>query len=305
MTASPLQPTIPVGQINIGAAEARCGLLIYFAVLIPLSAGFEWLMVINHNLMPWVVPLMWVPTFASVIARLARHEGFADISFHLGGRRGWQGILLGLLFPVVIGLIAYGAAWTIGLAQFVTPTASLAARLTLPATLTFALSLLMATTVGTAISAILATGEEIGWRGFMLTRLIDAGIPRPVLVSNLIWALWHIPMTLAGVYAAGPSPVLSAGLLLIGVLAIGHAIAWLRLNTGSIWPAIALHAAWNSIIQGSFDRATTGPAATLWTGESGILTMLGLIIAALIINRRPWAMLRQPLQSETLSRITR
>jgi hypothetical protein len=32
----------------------------------------------------------------------------------------------------------------------------------------------------------------------------------------------------------------------------------------------------------------------LWTGESGILTILVLIIAALIINRRPWAMLRQP-----------
>ena len=214
-------------------------------------------------------------------------------------------MLLGLVFPVVIGLVAYGAAWTTGLAQFVVPTSDLAARLTLPATLTFALSLLMAATVGTAISAITATGEEIGWRGYMLTRLIDAGVPRPVLVSNLIWALWHIPMTLAGVYAAGPSPVLSAVLLLIGVLAIGHIIAWLRLNTGSIWPVIALHAAWNSIIQGPFDQATTGATAKLWTGESGLLTMLVLIIAALILNRRPWAMLRQTPESETLSRVTR
>jgi membrane protease YdiL (CAAX protease family) len=261
--------------------------------------------VTTHNLMPWVVPLMWMPAFASVVARLALGEGFVDVSFRLGGRRGWQAMLFGLLFPVVIGLIAYGAAWTTGLAQFVTPTASLAARLMLPATLTFALSLLMATTVGTTISAILATGEEIGWRGFMLTRLIDAGIPRPVLVSNLIWALWHVPMTLAGVYAAGPSPILSAVLLLIGILAMGQVIAWLRLNTGSVWPAIVFHAAWNSIIQGPFDQATTGPAATLWTGESGILTMLALIIAALIINRRPWAMLRQTPESETLSSVTR
>lgn len=305
MTASSLQPTIPVGQLNTGAAEARRGLLIYFALLVPLSAGIEWLIVITHTLMPWVVPLMWVPTFASVVARLARHEGFADASFRLGGRRGWQTVLLGLVIPVVIGLIAYGMAWTTGLAQFVVPTSDVTARLMLPATLTFALSLLMAATVGTAISAILATGEEIGWRGYMLTRLIDAGIPRPIMVSNLIWALWHVPMTLAGVYAAGPLPILSAVLLLIGVLAIGHIIAWLRLNTGSVWPAIMFHAAWNSIIQGPFDRATTGPAATLWTGESGILTMLVLIIAALIINRRPWAMLRQPPESETLSRVTR
>jgi uncharacterized protein len=292
MTTSSLQPTTTAGHINTVAIEARRGLLIYFALLVPLSACFEWLMA-THTLL-WVAPLMWTPTFASVVARLVLREGFADVSFHLGGRRGWQTVLFGLVFPVVIGLTAYGAAWTTGLAQFVIPTTGLAVRLTLSATSTFVLDLLIATTVGTVLAALLATGEEIGWRGYMLTRLIDAGIPRPVLVSNLIWALWHIPLTLAGVYAAGPSPVLSAVLLLIGVVSIGHVIAWLRLNTGSIWPAIVLHSAWNSIIQGPFDQATTGTAAKLWTGESGILTVLALVIAALIIARRPWALLRQP-----------
>jgi hypothetical protein len=42
-----------------------------------------------------------------------------------------------------------------------------------------------------------AAGEEIGWRGYMLTRLVDAGIPRPVLASGLIWGLWHVPVVLA------------------------------------------------------------------------------------------------------------
>ena len=306
MTASSIQPMARAGQINTGASEARRGLLIYFALLVPLSAGFEWLMA-THNVL-WVVPLMWTPAFAAVVARLALHEGFADVSFRLGGRRGWQAMLFGLLFPLVIGLIAYGAAWTTGLAQFVIPTTGLTARLlaglALPAVLTFALALLIAATVGTVFSALVAIGEEIGWRGFMLTRLIDAGIPRPVLICNLIWALWHVPMTLAGVYAAGPSPILSAAVLLIGVLSMGQVIAWLRLNTGSVWPAIVFHAAWNSIIQGPFDHATTGAAATLWTGESGILTVTTLAIAALIIARRPWAMLRQPPESETLSSVT-
>jgi membrane protease YdiL (CAAX protease family) len=299
MTTSSLQPTATASHINTVASEARCGLFIYFALLVPLSACFEWLMV-THNLL-WVAPLMWTPTLASVVARLALGEGFADVSFRLGGRRGWQAMLFGLFFPVVIGLAAYGAAWATGLALFVIPTTGLASRflagLTLPAILTFMIHLLTATTVGTALAAILATGEEIGWRGYMLTRLIDAGIPRPVLVSNLIWALWHLPLTLVGVYAAGPSPVLSAALLLIGILAIGQIIAWLRLNTGSVWPAIVFHAAWNSLIQGPFDQATIGPAAKLWTGESGILTMLALVIAALIIAGRPWTMLRQPPQT--------
>lgn len=54
------------------------------------------------------------------------------------------------------------------------------------------------------MSLVLVSEEEIGWRGYMLTRLIDAGVLRPVLASALIWGLWHVPLVLAGVCAAGP-----------------------------------------------------------------------------------------------------
>src|SRR3712207_7188827 len=52
--------------------------------------------------------------------------------------------------------------------------------------------------VGMVVGLVLAAGEEIGWRGYMLTRLIDAGVPRPVFASGLIWALWHVPLVLGG-----------------------------------------------------------------------------------------------------------
>jgi hypothetical protein len=64
--------------------------------------------------------------------------------------------------------------------------------------------------------------------------------------------------------------------------------------TGSIWPAIVLHAAWNSVIQGPFDGATAGAGRLLWTGESGILVVLTLLLATMIVVRWPWLMLRQP-----------
>jgi hypothetical protein len=62
--------------------------------------------------------MMWSPAIASVVARLVLREGFADVSFRLGGRRTWKYIVLALIFPIVIGLIAYGIAWTTGLARF-------------------------------------------------------------------------------------------------------------------------------------------------------------------------------------------
>jgi hypothetical protein len=149
-------------------------------------------------------------------------------------------------------------------------------------------------TVVAVFSARVAAGEEIGWRGYMLTRLIDAGVPRPVLVNGVIWGLWHVPLILGGVYLAGPPPIVSALLWMVVAISVSFVFARLRLTTGSIWPAIALHAAWNSIVQVAFDQASTGPGATLWVGESGILVMLTTIAAAVVFARGWWTVRRFP-----------
>jgi membrane protease YdiL (CAAX protease family) len=234
-----------------------------------------------------------------VVARLVLGEGFADVSFRFGGRRTWKIILLALVFPIVIGLVAYGVAWATGLAQFdpqpLGLVASYVGDTASPVTL-FVVLLALTATVGTIIGALSAAGEEIGWRGYMLTRLIDAGVPRPVLASGQIWGLWHIPLILAGVYVAGSSPVVSAMLFMITVTPFGFVFARMRLETGSIWPAIALHGAWNSIIQGAFDPVTmgTGTGATFWVGEAGILTALALVVAAVVFSRGHWTIRRVP-----------
>ena len=110
----------------------------------------------------------------------------------------------------------------------------------------------------------------------MLTRLIDAGTPRPVLVGGLIWAVWHLPLIFAGVYAAGSNRMLSAVLFVGSVVSISFVFSRMRLETGSVWPVVYAHATWNAIIQGPFDGDSTGTDAALWTGESGILVVVAL-----------------------------
>ena len=153
-------------------------------------------------------------------------------------------------------------------------------------------TLALAATVGTVLVVPYAAGEEIGWRGYMLTRLIDAGVLRPILASGVIWGLWHVPLILAGMYVAGSSPVVTAVLFMVASTSFCFVIARMRLETGSIWPAVALHAAWNSIIQSAFGVATTGAVAALWVGEAGILTALVLVVAAVIFSRGTWTYVR-------------
>ena len=275
--------------------RARRGLIIYFAVLVPLSAVFEALMISRS--LSWVWALMWTPAAASTVARLALREGFADVSFRLGGRQGWSTIGLALIFPIVIGLISYGIAWATGLVQFSPEPIKLVAPYvgeTASPVMKFAINLAAAATIVTVYSVRTAAGEEIGWRGYMLTRLIDAGCPKPILASGLLWGLWHVPLILGGVYLVGPPPVLAAVLWMITATAFSFVFARLRLETGSVWPAITLHSAWNAIIQAAFDTASNGGGAALWIGESGILVALTMIVAAVFFSYGRWTIHKAP-----------
>jgi membrane protease YdiL (CAAX protease family) len=152
--------------------------------------------------------------------------------------------------------------------------------------------LLDALVLGTIVTLVFSAGEEIGWRGYMLTRLIDGRIPYPILASGLIWGIWHTPLIMSGQYAAGSNPLLSVVVFLVTIASAGFLFAWARLATGSIWPAVVMHASWNATIQGAFDRSTTGENALLWTGESGILVAATLLVLAIVSTRVRYPMLR-------------
>jgi membrane protease YdiL (CAAX protease family) len=153
-------------------------------------------------------------------------------------------------------------------------------------------SFLVTATYGAVMGCIGAFGEEVGWRGYMLTRLITAGVPKPVFTSGLIWGLWHLPFVVSGQYAAGSHPWLSALLFLVGVVPLAYLMAYLRLHSGSVWPPVIAHGAWNSIIQGTFDRATRG--MPLAVGEAGLITTTVSIIFVVFLTRGAWTLQRRP-----------
>jgi uncharacterized protein len=273
--------------------RARRGLAIYFAIVVLLSAPIQAVIIAadldggRNGLVPWlasITALMFVPTAASVVARLALREGFSDVSFRFGGRRGRNAVLQALVLPALVGLVAYGIAWTTGLVGFGMPPLA---------------GWVAAIAVLLVLNLVLASGEEIGWRGYMLTRLIDAGVPRPVLASGVIWGVWHVPLFLWGGFVQGVPPLLATTLLLVLTPSLGYVLARMRLETGSVWPAVALHVTWNVTIQAGFQPLAAGASSQVWVGESGILTALVLIVLAVIYSRGRWTILREPPKRES------
>ena len=290
-------PSIPIFATSPERKRhARRGLLVYFALLIPLSTvGYVFASITKS--FSWTIALMCTPAISSVVARLALREGFADVSFRLGGRRGLKALLVALVLPAGIGLVAYGIGWITALTPFTAPPSGFFRKLLpadgAPPALLFLVSLLFTMTIGTLYSAPMTFGEELGWRGYMVTRLIDAGLPKPILLSGLIWGVWHVPLIVTGAYIQSPYLAASIVFFMIGVIALSYILARLRVATGSIWPGVFLHASWNAVIQATFDHSVTGAQSTLWTGESGILVCAVLVIIALVLSRWRWTMTRQ------------
>src|SRR6478672_6956668 len=103
--------------------RARRSLLVFFAVLIPVSGLIQVLILRRYRgLSPElrVFLLMWAPALASLVARLSMREGFGDLSLRLGPR-GLRAIVLAAAFPLAVCTLAYGLAWSTGLADFRPP----------------------------------------------------------------------------------------------------------------------------------------------------------------------------------------
>ncbi|MER5644905.1 type II CAAX endopeptidase family protein [Streptosporangium sp. NPDC002524] len=133
-----------------------------------------------------------------------------------------------------------------------------------------------------------ALGEEVGWRGWLVPRLQRYGIWVALLLSGVIWGAWHAPYTLLGYNY--PNLGAWAALMVIGLCTFyGVVLAWLRLRSGSVWPAAISHAALNSsanvvLLIGDAD-APYNPAIANVTGVIGWL-VLGCV-AVVLLRRWP------------------
>jgi membrane protease YdiL (CAAX protease family) len=90
---------------------------------------------------------------------------------------------------------------------------------------------------GVAAAVIAPLGEEILFRGYWVQRLRGWwGVPVAIVVSALLFAAAHSWSATEG-----------AGVLVIQTFVMGVILAWLRVASGSIWPAVCAHAANNAL----------------------------------------------------------
>lgn len=117
-------------------------------------------------------------------------------------------------------------------------------------------------------------GEEVGWRGYMLPRLLARNNSEKTLwISGLIWAVWHYPFVIflflentAGLPVGQQLMMVIFSLAGFTMTIIGQAFiyAWLINNGGSVFWAVVYHAFSNSLaVIFGVQALAAGPVAVL------------------------------------------
>jgi membrane protease YdiL (CAAX protease family) len=194
---------------------------------------------------------MWVPTVATIITvKFITHEKPALGNWHFGQWRSYLAVAITL--PVCYAII-YGITWALGLARpdwtlgqframFITQGFSFPP---IPDPTQVLLGLFFASVVvAPFFNGLVALGEEIGWRGYLLPRLMPLGKTKAYLILGVIWGLWHTPLVLIGFTYPG-QPIPGTLLFIAMTTGIGIYINELALQNNSCIIAAWAHGIFN------------------------------------------------------------
>ena len=227
--------------------------------------------------------LMWMPALSAVAASIAafkeKGEKLSEKSLFtcLSIRKcSIVYVLLGVLIPLFYLLIPYMIYWKMYPDHFGYRGAAFYLILK---------NCLPIMVIGLLPNVFAATGEEIGWRGFLLPALSERmSLSKALIVSGFFWACWHYPLLAFGSYMRGTPIWYKLTMFALCIVPVGIIAGFLTIRSRSVWPAAFLHAAHNNFDQAVFGAITRGDDRLYYVSETGFLTVIcAWIIAAIVL----------------------
>lgn len=261
-TRNESKPQIPMSEVSrINNSREREGMfradkgITWYWVIVYISS-YLWSLVlfltggVESSLFPFV---MVFPAIVAILFRVITKEGFRNVGW---GLRRWWYVIPAIFGPLVVTL---GLVWllealnwaTLSVFSFNQGMVDSKVPLVLgnhtQSIAYFAINLAISFTGLCMIGSIFMIGEEFGWQGYLLQKLVRKfGLNWGFLLLGIIWGFWHFPLILMG-YNFPNHPVLGALVLMpISTIFMGIFEGWLYLRSRSIWMPVFAHASINT-----------------------------------------------------------
>ncbi len=182
---------------------------------------------------------MFSPAVANLITRLITKEGMENslLALNLKGKvRYYAASVLAVAAELLLGAILFSVIYLKDMSLTEAfPAEGLGDK---TAALIFRISY-------SAVVFFSAFGEEWGWRGYLMPKLMQImGKPAAVVTGGVIWGLWHAPLTISGHNFGVDYPFYPwLGILLMCMLCVAENafLTLLTERTGSVYPASFFH----------------------------------------------------------------
>lgn len=243
---------------------------------------------------PWLLPLMLCPGVSAILTKLIFDRSLKGLGWKPGPAK-WLG--LGYLLPILYGAVIYGIVWIVGLGGITTDEVAEmvgtgmgmadAPRWQVVAVYT----LFLATIVYLRSGLLSSLGEELGWRGFLFPELHRmTSFTTASLISGVVWALYHLPLILFSDYHSSAPIAFTVVVFFISTVAHTFVNNWLRVRSGSVWPAVLLHTSHNVFINNVYDPLMARYQLTdFFVTEFG----LGMLVINVLMALYVWAHRRE------------
>jgi ABC-2 type transport system ATP-binding protein len=203
---------------------------------------------------------MWAPALAHLFTRLLTREGWKDTGLRVSGGS-WLPWSLAWFLPTILTFLGIFIYFAIIPKQYDPGLSTLQTLINLAQTqsgqsIGLSLWTILLIQVGEAIllapllNGFFTFGEEFGWRAYLQPKLLPLGFRKAVLLTGLVWGLWHAPIIAMGHnFGFGYPGAPWTGILAMTwfTLAAGVFFGWLVLKAGNVWPAVIAHASVNGI----------------------------------------------------------
>ncbi len=204
----------------------------------------------TSTLILWSIA-MWAPGLAAVlITRFVDKKPLSTLNLQKLGN--WRPYAWAWLLPFFLTIVAGVLTYLFGIGKLDLEFSQIRQAMTqangpeIPPILIIGLQSLVALTIGPLFNTLFALGEELGWRGYLLVKLLPLGQWRAILISGAIWGIWHMPVILQG-HNYPQAPVAGVFLMIGFCVLFGTILSWVYLRTGSPWAPALGHGSLNAV----------------------------------------------------------
>ena len=244
---------------------------------------------------------MLFPALGVLVTRLVTREGFKNSLIKPRGfKRTWPWFLVAWFAPAALA-VAGAAVYFLAFPQDFYPSMSLilstaqqqaetagGAQVTADALRSMLLMQLpFAVLMAPALNIVTTFGEEWGWRGYLVPKVAaKLRIVPTLLVTGVIWGLWHAPLTVIGHnYGLGYLGWPVTGILAMCVFCIvmGIFLTYVTVRTGSCLAAAIGHGAINGFLNAVVIFSATGGNPFVGPLATGIVSGSAFIVVAALM----------------------